>query len=148
MGMATTHEISGYLGTDDEHDSCDCCGKTGLKSTVALLTTDGDEVFYGVTCAARALGVANKVVKASAKSAQKIRDEAAAAERKAQWERDNAEFVEFVGSFVLDFSRDWDGQINMIQTCARTKFGTIGEALKSFRFFKQVQAEYAARKSA
>jgi hypothetical protein len=44
------------VGTTDERNECDCCGKTGLKRTVVLRDEDGDFRFYGTTCAARALG--------------------------------------------------------------------------------------------
>ena len=45
-----------FLGTTDEHTSCDCCGKKDLKSTVAIRNLEtGEDVFFGVTCAARAL---------------------------------------------------------------------------------------------
>ncbi len=43
------------LGVTDERTTCDCCGKTHLKRTVALGTETGI-VYYGVNCAARALG--------------------------------------------------------------------------------------------
>lgn len=43
------------LGISDEVTTCDCCGKTGLKRTVAM-TNDGDTVlFLGCTCAANKL---------------------------------------------------------------------------------------------
>lgn len=43
------------LGISDEVTACDCCGKTGLKRTVAM-TEDGDNVlFFGCTCAANKL---------------------------------------------------------------------------------------------
>jgi hypothetical protein len=45
------------LGTTDERTTCDNCGKTGLKSTVAL--DDGiNVVYFGSHCAARATGKA------------------------------------------------------------------------------------------
>lgn len=42
------------LGITDENTTCDCCGKSNLKCTVAL-DHDGDVVFYGRDCAGRAL---------------------------------------------------------------------------------------------
>lgn len=42
------------LGISDDHTDCMCCGKRGLKRTAAL-DLDGDVVFYGLDCAARAL---------------------------------------------------------------------------------------------
>ena len=47
-----------YLGTTDEHTTCDCCGKEDLKSTVGIRDIEtGEDVFFGSTCAARALKV-------------------------------------------------------------------------------------------
>ena len=42
------------LGTTDENTTCDKCGKTNLKGTVALETGEGI-VHYGTTCAAKAV---------------------------------------------------------------------------------------------
>jgi hypothetical protein len=66
--------IAQFLGTSDEVNSCDCCGKQNLKSTVAL-DVDGEVLYYGVTCAARALTahgmeMDSAKVKAAAKKAQ------------------------------------------------------------------------------
>lgn len=44
-----------FLGVTDEQTTCDLCGKTNLKRTVALETADGSIVHYGCDCAARAL---------------------------------------------------------------------------------------------
>lgn len=39
-----------------EVETCDCCGRQGLKKTIALEVFGTDEiVFYGVDCAARAM---------------------------------------------------------------------------------------------
>lgn len=39
-----------------ENETCDCCGRQGLKRTVALEMFGTDEiVFYGVDCAAKAM---------------------------------------------------------------------------------------------
>lgn len=49
-------------GINNDLDTCECCGKTGLKRVVWLVsvTQDGEEseaTPYGTTCAARRLGV-------------------------------------------------------------------------------------------
>ena len=44
------------LGTVDDNDTCDCCGKTNLKKTVVLRDVDGEIHFFGSSCAARATG--------------------------------------------------------------------------------------------
>lgn len=58
-----------FLGTSDEVSTCDCCGKTGLKSTVALSIDDADQVYFGVVCAARALKMPAKDVRANTRTA-------------------------------------------------------------------------------
>jgi hypothetical protein len=82
------------LGISDEVTTCECCGRTNLKKTVALDNGNG-VVRYGTECAARAMGRGKadveKEVKAvqaaSAAAAEKARSEAAAAEysRWAAW---------------------------------------------------------------
>lgn len=44
------------LHITDSVNTCDCCGKSGLKVTVAMLTDAGEVVHYGTTCAARNSG--------------------------------------------------------------------------------------------
>ncbi len=41
------------LGISEEVTTCDCCGRSHLKRTVAL-KTDGGVVHYGCDCAAKA----------------------------------------------------------------------------------------------
>lgn len=49
------------LGISDERTECECCGRKGLKRTVALDRTDaegnatGDVVYFGVDCAGAAV---------------------------------------------------------------------------------------------
>lgn len=43
-----------FLGITDDVTVCGCCGRTGLKRTVAL-EIDDEVQFYGCTCAANAL---------------------------------------------------------------------------------------------
>jgi hypothetical protein len=65
-----------YLGTTDEVTTCDCCGKTNLKNTVAIRDLDEGEVLYfGVTCAARALKVQVADVKKGTADADRKRRE-------------------------------------------------------------------------
>lgn len=44
-----------FQGISDEVTVCDCCGKSGLKSTV-VFDVAGNIVHYGSTCAARHTG--------------------------------------------------------------------------------------------
>lgn len=59
--MATTYQSQQFkvLGIDNDCDSCECCGRTGLKLTVVLGRLDADRnvvdvVRFGRDCAARA----------------------------------------------------------------------------------------------
>jgi hypothetical protein len=40
----------------DEITTCECCGRSELKATVAMQLSDGDILHYGRTCAARNSG--------------------------------------------------------------------------------------------
>jgi hypothetical protein len=51
-----------WLGTTDEVTTCDCCRRSDLKKTVALMVNDFP-VYYGSECAAKALGMTSKAVK-------------------------------------------------------------------------------------
>ena len=54
--MTDIFEASPYtlLGVVDDVHICDCCGKKNLNRTVAL-EKDGATLYFGTTCAARAL---------------------------------------------------------------------------------------------
>jgi|GEM_PF-4348284 len=77
---------------NDEHDTCEYCGKTGLKRVAWIRIEDGTTVPFGVCCGARVLGVSKGglAVKAQAVDlAQKWRDAGHSAETivKAIWNR-------------------------------------------------------------
>jgi hypothetical protein len=102
-----------YEGTSDEVTACECCGKTGLKSTVAITDLDTDQTLYfGTTCAARALRVQVADVRAGTRAA----DDAKAAERsraqraahQAQAERWHAYLVARTGGL-----RGYDGTLDV-----------------------------------
>jgi tRNA A37 threonylcarbamoyladenosine modification protein TsaB len=84
------------LGITDEVTSCSCCGKTGLKCTVAI-DAGGEVVYYGRTCATRHTGKPSKVINKEAKDALTERQRAAraelnaSAEEQALWQAINAE---------------------------------------------------------
>lgn len=62
----------GTRGTTGDITTCDCCGRADLKSTVIIVGLDaggaetGDLRHYGSTCAAKAMGLTHKAVKAKA----------------------------------------------------------------------------------
>ncbi|MFD0035561.1 hypothetical protein ACFVJK_46810 [Streptomyces sp. NPDC127172] len=75
-------------GITDDTDTCECCG-TRIKRAVALMpldidgNEDGDVVYYGSTCAGRALGRKTAWVTGQARAAQAKWE--ADAERAREW---------------------------------------------------------------
>lgn len=57
------------LGTTQDFDTCECCGRTGLKKVVALQTPEGDITYFGTACAAKATGWTTTEVTRAAKKA-------------------------------------------------------------------------------
>lgn len=88
--------MSRYIiqGITDERDSCDCCGKTNLKRTVALSDTEtGEDVFFGVICAARAMKIAAVDVRRGVASAEAAKAAKVAAERAAKNREQDARWL-------------------------------------------------------
>lgn len=58
MATMTTTRSEEYrvVGVSDDVTTCECCGRFGLKRTVALMDRDGAVRHFGSQCAARALG--------------------------------------------------------------------------------------------
>lgn len=87
------------LGTSDEHETCELCGRTDLKRTVALERVDtGEVVHFGTDCAARAAGWTERELSARVRAAEQERAARAAAERQAAWEAERAAYREWLGA--------------------------------------------------
>lgn len=71
------------LAIVDDVNSCDCCGKTGLKSTVKMERDDGEILHFGSTCATRHSGRDSKAIRHEAAAAAAARLDAATREYKA-----------------------------------------------------------------
>ena len=54
------------LAIVDDVNTCDCCGKSNLKSTVAMERDDGEMLHFGSICATRHSGRAAKTIKSEA----------------------------------------------------------------------------------
>jgi len=61
------------LGITDQFNTCDCCGKTDLKCTVAFQQEDGTIIYYGRICATRWYGKPQNEINSELKS---IREQA------------------------------------------------------------------------
>jgi hypothetical protein len=68
-----------FLGVSDDVTTCECCGRTNLRRTVALAFA-GETRRYGTACAAKALSFnySKKEIVRLAEKAQKVADEEAA----------------------------------------------------------------------
>lgn len=87
-----------FLGSTDDVTSCDCCGRTDLKSTVAL-SFDGDvTVYYGVVCAAKALGRDPKYVRQETRKADNERDRMVQAALQAERDAAFAKWAAFLAA--------------------------------------------------
>lgn len=78
----------------DEIDTCDCCGRTDLKATVAMQLSDGGILHYGRTCAARNSGKTDKQIRQEvfaeeARRQRRLIKMAANAEALAAWQADD-----------------------------------------------------------
>lgn len=68
------------LGTDDSVTTCDCCGKSNLKFTVAIELDDGEIVHYGQICARRNTGKDQRTITSEIKASQQAARDAARSE--------------------------------------------------------------------
>jgi hypothetical protein len=85
-----------YLGNTDDVTTCECCGRADLKSTVALSFNDGEPVFFGVVCAARALATTSQTVRAESRKADRERARREAAEQAEAFARTYAPWFAFL----------------------------------------------------
>lgn len=59
------------LAIVDDVNTCDCCGKSNLKSTVAMERDDGEVLYFGSVCATRHSGRESKAIRSEANAAHK-----------------------------------------------------------------------------
>lgn len=60
--LPQSHPVMKALYITEEVDTCDCCGRTDLKATIAMQLNDGGILHYGRTCAARNSGKTSKQI--------------------------------------------------------------------------------------
>lgn len=54
------------IGFTDKINDCDCCGKTELKGTYCI-SIDGNEFYYGSTCASNTINISSDEIKKAVK---------------------------------------------------------------------------------
>lgn len=92
-------------------DVCDCCGREDLKKTIKLLNPEGRVVWFGVGCAAKAIGgcVTVKEVR-RAREDQIARDqEIIRSEARAQEQAEDAKWQTFLDAKAPGHLA-WDGR--------------------------------------
>ena len=106
------------MGTDDSINSCDCCGKSGLKFTFTV-EVGGEILHYGSTCVTKHTG------KTAAKANQEIaeRDAADKAAKEAIFRRTPE---------AIAYSEKWE---------EANRAGLIGRAFKDFCAVEQLAAD-------
>jgi hypothetical protein len=104
-----------FLGTDDSVNTCDCCGRANLKSTVALENLETSEVVhFGVTCAARAVSWGVKKVKIAVRNADLAKAEAKAQAVRAAHQIQMARWTAFLDAQVPALKGDLFRQIQAL----------------------------------
>lgn len=86
-------------------DTCDCCGREGLKRTVKLLSPAGRSVWFGLGCAARAMGVGVDVVRQARRDAEAAAMANERAAEQAVWRAEDAQWQRFLDSVAPGLDR-------------------------------------------
>jgi hypothetical protein len=97
----------------EEINTCDCCGRTDLKATVAMKLSDGGILHYGRTCAARNSGKTSKQIK------QEVFAEAAAAIGRASWEYRTSKECRDLRAFMATGAGEGKGWMSDYETALR-----------------------------
>ena len=124
------------LGTDDSINTCDCCGKTNLKFTVAIELDDGDIVHYGQICARRNTGKNQRTITSEIKAHADAVQTAATAEYRAsaEYKAECARFAErdefarkngvrMVGTIAMEFVSEACDAAQTVRNAIAAKHG-------------------------
>lgn len=106
------------IAIDDSVHTCDCCGKSGLKSTVVMMDDDGEIAHYGSVCATRNSGRDAKTLKKEIREHEALQLFRARAEwashpanlaLESKLRRREREMPGVIGSAAIDFVRaEWE----------------------------------------
>lgn len=112
-----------FLGTSDEINTCECCGRKGLKSTVALSIDESDPVYYGVSCAAQALRLSAKEVRAFAKAVDDANEAEINRLKEIERRKEDAVWQAYLDERVPELKGDRFRQIQALGGYAKAKAG-------------------------
>lgn len=110
-------------------DTCDCCERTGLKKTVKLVNPAGRVVWFGVGCAARAMGCEPMVVRKARAEALTAAEENEAKARREAHAKEDAAYQTFLDA-EAGIINAWDGKRDRFRQCE--KLGGIGAAREAY----------------
>lgn len=123
------------LGITDERTTCDCCGKSNLKCTVAMELDSGEIVYYGRVCASRNTGKTTKQINSEVRAEQARKEAAATAEYRA-----SAEYIAERARFA---ERDEYARINGVRMVGNIACEFVHEACEAAsRVRRQIAAHY------
>lgn len=119
------------LAIVDDVNTCDCCGKSNLKSTVAMERDDGEVLYFGSVCATRHSGRESKVIRKEAVDALAVKK--AAAHKEMYGSTEHANFQTRMeqarnagvrpGNAFIEFCRDACAAAEAKQVEIAAKFG-------------------------
>jgi len=120
-----------FLGTSDDHTTCDCCGKSDLKSTVAVHDIEnGTDHFFGTTCAARALKIQVAEVRKGTADADKAKRDAEERARAAKARAEAKAWSEWLAATAGEI-RDFSGELDVFRM--QQRLGGFAAARKLWR---------------
>ena len=97
----------------DEITTCECCGRSELKATVAMQLSDGGILHYGRTCAARNSGKTQKQIR------QEVFAEEAATIGRASWEYRTSRECRDLRAFLVTAASEAKGWMSDYETFLR-----------------------------
>lgn len=134
--MTVTLRAYTFLGTSDEVNACDCCGRADLKSTVAIEDEHGATLYFGTVCAARALKLPAKEIKAETRKADDAKEAAKRAAQEAARCVEMARWRAFLGALPVVVRETWGQNVGQVD---------IGLTMQANGGFKAVTAAYRAQ---
>ncbi len=123
------------LGITDERTECECCGRKGLKRTVALDRADaegnltGDVTYFGTDCAAKALMGESSHKSTNRKNAETVAQLGRAIEYARKWLKHTEQHTASVVARGLWNSRNCFARVTEVgQYALRFENGVVVEA--------------------
>jgi hypothetical protein len=112
-------------------ETCDCCGREGLKKTVKLISPSGSVVWYGTGCAARAMSCKPLTVRKAREAQIDAAHEVELAEKRARDHAELARWQAFLDLAAPSVPKCWDGRSDTAEQIAA--LGGVAAARAAYR---------------